>query len=172
MADQTGLAREAAALRPSLAISAKRMLVFIDDENCGADIARWLKRDALDAPVPEIVLLAVLPRPDEVRTRGIYIDKVRAHLRETGQLRLQDAHLALADAAIPHIMRVELGDAAQTILRCAREQKCDLIAIAGKSRGEWRKKWVSATGIVLDSLAGQVAEVADVPVVILKPDAR
>lgn len=78
----------------------KRVLAYIDEEAASEAIVHWLRECMSGEPAPEVVLLAVMPRPDDVKSRGIFIDKVRAHLMETGRQRLENVDHALTAAGL------------------------------------------------------------------------
>lgn len=146
---------------------ASRILAYVDSEEAGEAIVAWLRECTTREPVAEILLLAVLPRPNEVRTRGIMADTVRKHLMEAGQRRLAGAEQALAEAGMRSQSRVELDDETEAILRHAREVGCRMIALAGKPPAVI-PRWLAAAGLGGCSLGARIADLADVPVLILK----
>ena len=64
--------------------------------------------------------------------------------------------------------RLELGDPADTIIRCAKEEGCDLIVMAAKRLGRVRSALLRKTGVTWGSVAAQVVKLADIPVVVVK----
>ena len=71
------------------------------------------------------------------------------------------AHRLLDAAGIPHARRIELGDAAATIARVAREAGCDFIAMGTRGTG-------ALSGLVMGSVATKVLHLADAPVMLVK----
>lgn len=115
------------------------------------------------------VLLNLQPRPAEIRTRAIMADKVRQHLMARGHAVLAQAEQALTEAGLNCRSRVEIGDDAETIVRCAKEERCDLIVMAAPRAAGFHRRLLKATGIAICSRAGQVAELSELSVLILKP---
>ncbi|MES1155831.1 MAG: universal stress protein, partial [Pseudorhodoplanes sp.] len=64
--------------------------------------------------------------------------------------------------------RVEIGDPAEAIVRYADVERCDLIVVGDPRPGPWRQWIARHSGIIFGSVAGSVAQLADVPVVVAK----
>lgn len=151
-----------------MGVRPKRVLAVIDDETSIAPMLQWANPDAAAEAPFEVVLLAVQPRPETTRTRGIFLDKVRQHLEATARQRLDAMDRALTEAGIDHTVRIEIDDEVEAVLRSAREERCGLIIMAGKPLGAARRRWLEMTGIGIRSAASQVVELAEVPVLVLK----
>ncbi len=67
-----------------------------------------------------------------------------------------------------HQDRLEVGDPARTILRVADEEACDLILVADPPAGAFRRWLPEAIGLTLATVASRVAQLASVPVVVVK----
>jgi nucleotide-binding universal stress UspA family protein len=115
-----------------------------------------------------VVVLNAQPKPQLWQTRGVAKEAIHDRLHELGQKavaliteRLEHAHIATKQ-------RLELGDPADTIVRCAKEEGCDLIVVSAKRLGPVRSALVRSTGVTFGSVAAQVVKLADVPVVVVK----
>ena len=71
-------------------------------------------------------------------------------------------------AGVAHKDRIEVGDPVETILRVASEEGCDLILVADAPAGAVQRWLPKAIGLSLATVAGQVAQQAVVPVVVVK----
>ena len=146
----------------------RRVLAIIDGEAESKIVVDHLLATLGHQSPPAVVLLIPQPRPDEIRTRAIMADKVRQHLMARGHAVAAKAQQSLADAGLSCRSRVEIGDDTETIVRCAHEEGCDLIVMAAPEAGGLHRRIIKATGIAICSRAGQVAEISDLPVLILK----
>jgi len=63
---------------------------------------------------------------------------------------------------------MEVGDPVETILRVANEEGCDLILVADAPAGVVQRWLPKAVGLSVATIAGQVAQQAVVPVVVVK----
>jgi nucleotide-binding universal stress UspA family protein len=120
----------------------------------------------------KVVLLNVQPAPADGRLRGygsFKREEIKARLIDgLGRRVVTAAGRVLSHSGIQHKHRIEIGDTVETILRVANEEACDVILIANSSTGSLQK-WVQrATGLLLATTAGQVAQLAQVPVVVVK----
>lgn len=94
-----------------------------------------------------------------------------AQTRSTGELTKQVAKSAsrrLNHLGIVHKTRVEIGDPASTIIRCAKEEACDMIVINDPNPGIAAGKLAREMGNSEGSVSQRVAHLAEVPVVIAK----
>lgn len=158
-----------AAPHTSASAVGKRVLAVIDNDDQWHPAIDHLAARARAIGVSGVVLVNLQPRPNEIRTRGIFREKVRAHLLERGQEMLEAPARTLQAAGIETKTRVELADDAETIIRCAHEEGCSSIVVAAPSAGALRRAWVRTTGLT-GSTASQLAELADVPVLVLHPE--
>lgn len=146
----------------------KRVLFVVDSAPGAEEIRKWLSTSGGNLDAAQVELLSLMPRPEVVRTRGIFIETVRRHLRAEGEARLSLLKTALDELGIRHEVRIELSNDAGTVDRIARETACDLIVMASALPTETRKRWISATGFGVPSLATRVAELAECPTLVLK----
>jgi nucleotide-binding universal stress UspA family protein len=89
-------------------------------------------------------------------------------INDLGRPVVSSAGRRLDQAGILHKERIELGDATKTILRVAQEERCDLILLGEARPGAVRRWLAKATGVALGSIASQVVQLADMPVVVVK----
>lgn len=80
----------------------------------------------------------------------------------------KSASRRLNHLGIVHKTRVEIGDPASTIIRCAREEACDMIVINDPNPGIAAGKLAREMGDSEGSVSQRVAHLAQVPVVIAK----
>jgi nucleotide-binding universal stress UspA family protein len=120
----------------------------------------------------EIVILNVQTKSDDWRLRGYGSFKekdVNARLiDDLGRPIVRGVGRRFQKAGLPHRERVEIGDPAETIIRCAAEEGCDLIVVGDPRPGPLRR-WITRTaGVSFGSVASDVVQLAGVPVVIAK----
>jgi nucleotide-binding universal stress UspA family protein len=119
----------------------------------------------------ETLLLNVQPEPEDGRLRGYgSFKKEVIHdrlINDLGKRVVSSAGRRLDQAGILHKERIELGDAAKTILRVAREERCDVILL-GEARPGVVRRWLAAIGVAVGSIGSQVVQLADIPVVVVK----
>lgn len=145
-----------------------RVLAAVDGTEQANRVADYLIDRVRDSIVTHVVVLNAQPKPQEWRTRGIAREAIRGRLQELGHKatalvteRLEEAHFSVKP-------RVELGDPADTIIRCAKEEDCDLIIMSAKRMGRLGSAFVRNTGVTCGSVAAQVVKLADIPVVVIK----
>lgn len=146
---------------------AQRVLLVIDSASAAETIGKWIEGSRESLVGAEVVLLAALPKPELIRTRALFADMVRRHLRGTGGSRLVPLQVMLDSAGIASEDIVVLSDDAASIVATAGQRGCDQIVITAAPECWLRKKLLSHTGIGA-SLAAQVADLADCPVLIIK----
>lgn len=149
-------------------VTAGRVLLVVDGEGSGAAIRSWITGSSGNLGARDAVLLAVLPQPETIRSRGIFMETVRRSLLEAGEARLAPLRAALDDRGIPHDDRIEIADEIEAIRKIAEEQACDLVVVAAAPASEARQRWARVTGIGMRSLAARVSELAACPVLVLK----
>jgi nucleotide-binding universal stress UspA family protein len=139
----------------------KKILVAVDGSNhvervldCVIDLVRG------HAPL-EIILLNAQPKPEEWQTHGMAKEGIEQHLHELGQRALLPAGDKLKRAAIAFEQRVELGEPAETIVRVAGEEGCDMIIMGTRGLG-------SLAGLLLGSVANKVLHLTSVPLTLVK----
>jgi nucleotide-binding universal stress UspA family protein len=129
----------------------------LDAVQCLIDHADWYRRK------PQVLLVTVhLPVPRLPRM-GMVVGKsqVEKYYREEGAAALAAARRKLDTARIPYTALVLVGPVAETLVKCAREQRCDLIYIGTHGR----------TGVgkaLLGSTASKVLHISDTPVLLVR----
>jgi nucleotide-binding universal stress UspA family protein len=149
-----------------------RILAVVDNsENAGRVIEYLLDLHGLQARF-EVVLLNVRPAPEDWRLRGygwFKREEIRERLiNDLGRPAVMNAGQHLNHAGIAHKDRIELGRAADTILRCAHEEKCDLVVMAEANPGVIRRWLLRSARISIGSVASVVIGLAQVPVIVVK----
>jgi nucleotide-binding universal stress UspA family protein len=114
----------------------------------------------------------VVRKPADGRLRGngsFKREEVHARLKEAMQERaVGSAARRFDQAQIAHKDRIEIGEPVDTILRIAREEGADIILVGHGPAGAVRRWLPKAIGLALATTAGQVAEQAEMPVVVVK----
>ena len=108
---------------------------------------------------PKVELLAVhLPVPRVAHTNKAQLER---YYREEGESMLAAAKKKLDGAGIPYQARVLVGPVAETVVKHAKEQRCDLIYIGTRGMSELGKALVGST-------ATKVLHISDIPVLLVK----
>lgn len=149
-----------------------RVLALVDGTEGSGRVTKCLldlqaRNDAID-----VVLLNVQPAPATGRLRG-YGSFHRADINDRlindlGKRAVTSAARHLDAAGIGHKDRIELGDPVETIVRCANEEKCDLIVLAEPAPGALQQWLMKTSGIVVHSVASVVVLSASAPVLVAK----
>jgi nucleotide-binding universal stress UspA family protein len=149
-----------------------KVLAVIDGSERTGRVLDYLGGPALRGAKLETVLLNVQPKPEDGRLRGygsfkreVILDRL---VNDLGRRVVSSAGRRLDQAGILHKERIELGDAAKTALRVAQEERCDLILVAEAHPGVVRRWLSQATGVSVGSIASQLVQLADMPVVVVK----
>ena len=147
-----------------------RVLAVIDGSESTGRVTKYLlDLHARDGAL-DVVLLNIQPPPAVGRLRG-HGNFRRAEIEDRlindlGKRVVTSTARHLEAANIAHKDRIELGDPAETIVRCADEEKCDLIVLA-ESRPSAVHQWLMrTTGAVIHSVASVVIHLARVPVLV------
>jgi nucleotide-binding universal stress UspA family protein len=120
----------------------------------------------------ELVLLGVARAPPDGRLRGygsFKRDEVHARLKESiGERAVSAAARRFDREGIAHKERIEIGDPVETILRVADEEGSDILLIGARPAGAVQR-WLPRTiGLSLATVTNQVAQSANIPVVVIK----
>jgi nucleotide-binding universal stress UspA family protein len=109
----------------------------------------------------ELHLLNVQPPLPAAATQFVAPDVVRGYHDEEGKKALQGA-IALAEAAgCKFRAQVAVGDAASTIVECAKLWKCDQIVMGTRGHG-------AIQGLLLGSVTAKVLHLTTIPVTVVK----
>jgi nucleotide-binding universal stress UspA family protein len=149
-----------------------KVLAVIDGSERTGRVLDYLRGLVLRGAKLETVLLNIQPKPEDGRLRGygsfnrhVIHDRL---INDLGKRVVSSASRRLDRPGILHKERIEIGDAAATILRVAQEERCDLILLGESPPGAIRGWLAKAIGVVLGSIGSQVVQLADVPVVVVK----
>jgi nucleotide-binding universal stress UspA family protein len=164
--------RPEAKQRPHPEVGVLKVLAVIDGSERAGRVLDYLRGLALHGAKVETVLLNVQPQPEDGRSRGygsfkkeLIYDRL---INDLGRRVVSSAGRRLGQATIVHKERIEVGDAAETILRVAHEERCGLILLGEAHPGVVRRWLAKATSVTLGSIGSQVVQLADMPVVVVK----
>jgi nucleotide-binding universal stress UspA family protein len=112
---------------------------------------------------PEVELLTVhLPVPKLPRMgMAVSKDQIERYYREEGEEQLAAAKKKLDAAGIPYQAHILVGPVAETIVKHAKDSRCDLIFIGTRGR-------TGAEGLLLGSVATKVLHISNLPVLLIK----
>ncbi|MGE5509660.1 MAG: universal stress protein [Bacteroidota bacterium] len=114
----------------------------------------------------------IVHQPPDGRLRGygsFKRDQIHGNLKDVlGQRAVDAAARRLDQAGVAHRDRIEVGDPVETILRIANEEGCRLIVVGDAPLGAFRRWLPKAIGLAIASVATQIAQQAQSPVVIVK----
>lgn len=88
-------------------------------------------------------------------------DTINDYYREQGAAALADARAMLDAAGLPYTYHIAIGTPAEAIVQYAQEQQVDQIVMCAKSEG-------TLSELLLGSVAGKVARIAKVPVLLTR----
>jgi nucleotide-binding universal stress UspA family protein len=145
-----------------------RVLAAVDGSEQAGSVAEYILDRFGGSVSTHVVVLNTQPKPLEWRTRGIAQEAIRDRLQELGQKATAPVAERLEQGQISAKLRIELGDPADTIVRCAKEEGCDLIVMSARPLGRAGSALVRNTGVTWGSVAAQVVKLADIPVVVVK----
>jgi nucleotide-binding universal stress UspA family protein len=148
-----------------------RVLVAIDgSEGTGRVLNHVLRLQQRYGGV-EVVVLNVQPKPQDWRLRGWgWFQREAIHdrlINDLGRRVIAGANRQLDAAGIAHRDRIELGEAGETIARCAREEGCDLVVLTEPRPGAVRAWLMRKSGLSPGSIASIVVHLAGIPVVLV-----
>ena len=149
-----------------------KVLAVVDGSERAGRVVEYLIDLAERDETIDVILLNVQPKPEDWRLRGYGSFKqgeiVDRLVRDLGRPIVANVARKLEHAGIAHKDRVELGDPAATILRCAEEENCSAILIGEGPSGPIRR-WLSRTmGVSVGLVSAQLVELGEIPVVVVK----
>lgn len=147
------------------ALAASPALLLLDHHV--NDKAALAALEAATSDLSRVVILAVQPEPNTVRTRGIMKDAVARHLSIAALARIESVREALLERGVDAIAEVSLSEAPEAILAAARKHGCKVLFVPCVRLSGARLRWLAATGCVGDHLGARLAAASDIPVVIL-----
>ena len=141
-----------------------KILLAVDGSKSALDAVKSLI-DHLDwyREAPEIELVTVhLPVPKLPRMgAAVGKNQLEEYYQEEGEAQLQAARRLLEAAKVPYQPRILVGPVAETLVKHAKEKRCDLIYIGSRGRTSLEKA-------LLGSTATKVLHISDVPVLLVK----
>jgi nucleotide-binding universal stress UspA family protein len=140
-----------------------RVLLPVDgSDNALRAVRHVASRESICREPAEIHLLNVQPAVASGVVRMFLSQgELQGYYREEGEKALASAREELAKAGVAFSAEVRVGDLAETIVRCARDQRCGLIAMGTRGMG-------SVANLLLGSVATKVISLAEVPVLLIK----
>jgi nucleotide-binding universal stress UspA family protein len=129
----------------------------LDAVQCLIDHADWYREK------PDVHVVTVhLPVPQLPRM-GLAVGKaqIQKYYEEEGQARLAAAKRKLDAAGIAYQAQVLVGPVAETIVKYAKDKRCDLIYVGTRGMTEIGKALVGST-------ATKVLHISDTPVLLVK----
>ena len=109
----------------------------------------------------EVLLLNVQPEILEWQTHGLAHETMVTRRQEEAQRAAEVACMQLKAAGVHHELRIESGEAAETIARVAVKQGSDMIVLGTRGIG-------AIANLVIGSVAYKVVHLAKVPVTLVK----
>jgi len=141
-----------------------RILIAVDGSKNSLDaVDRLVEHAGWYREKPEVELATVhLPVPKLPRM-GMAVGKgqIDRYYQEEGEARLAAAKKRLERAAIAYKPHILVGRVAESIVKLAKDRRCDLIYIGTRGMSEIGKALVGST-------ATKVLHISDVPVLLVK----
>lgn len=158
--------------KPAPQIHKRRILAVVDGTERTGRVLDYLVSSAGRGQASEVVVLNVLAEPEDWRLRGygsFMRDQVRDRLlNDLGKPVVRSAGRRLERTGIPHRARIEIGPAAETIVRCAIEEGCSLVVLGAPAAGPFRRWLTQVAALSFNSVADRVIQLSPVPVVVAK----
>jgi nucleotide-binding universal stress UspA family protein len=149
-----------------------RVLAVIDGSertNRVLDFALDLARDGRGV---EAILLGLVSEPPDGRLRGYGSFKrkeIHARLKDLmGARAVAAAARRLDQVGVTHKDRIEVGEPAETILRVTEEEACDVVLLGDAPAGALRRWLPKVTGLFLATVASEVTQLVEIPIVVVK----
>ena len=141
-----------------------KILVAVDGSKSSLDAVQCLI-DHVDwyREAPQVELATVhLPIP-RLPGMGAAVGKsqIEKYYQDEGEKQLAAARRKLEAAAVPYEARVLVGPVAESLVKHAKEKRCDLIYIGSRGHSDLGKA-------LLGSTATKVLHLSDIPVLLVK----
>jgi nucleotide-binding universal stress UspA family protein len=149
-----------------------RVLTVIDGSERSGRVLEFALNLAHKGLPVEAIILNVVSEPPNGRLRGYGSFKrkeIHARLKDLmGTRAVATAARRLDHAGVTHKDLVEVGDPAETIVRAADEEACDVVVLGDAPAGAFRRWLPKITGLFAATVAGEVTQLAKLPVVVVK----
>ena len=149
-----------------------RVLAVVDGSERTGRVLKYLLELADVQAGLEVTLLNIQPQPQGWRMRGYgWFQREEIHdrlINDLGRKIVGTASRRLQGANIKHKHRIELGDQIDTIIRCSREERTDLLVVPEAEPGiVWR--WLLRRAhLPIGSAASVIVHLIQVPVLVVK----
>ena len=131
-----------------------------------ADLASAIV-SAVSGLAGRVTLLAVMPEPESVRTRGIMKGSVIRQLTAAAERRLETMRERLSRLGLEVDCEVSISTDPMAIVEIARRRCCRAIVVPGAPLSRASRMWLAATGCVGGHLGARLAAISDVPVLVI-----
>jgi nucleotide-binding universal stress UspA family protein len=141
-----------------------KILLAVDGSKASLDAVDWvIAHGEWLREKPSLELVTVhLPLPRLPRMRVVISkSQIAQYYAEEGEASLAPAKKKLDAARVPYAARVLVGPIAETIVKHARETRCDLICVGSRGMGALGKA-------LLGSTATKLAQLSPLPLLIAK----
>jgi nucleotide-binding universal stress UspA family protein len=149
-----------------------RVLAVIDGSERTNRVLDFVVKLASDGSGVEAILLGLVSKPPDGRLRGygsFKREEIYARLKDLmGKRAVAAAARRFQQAGVTHQDRIEVGEAAETILRVAEEETCDIVLLGEAPPGTLGRLLPKVTGLSVATVANEVVQLARVPVVVVK----
>lgn len=140
----------------------KRVLIPVDGSKPAVHAVQALLAARAYDSVERVDLLSVqIPLKSGKIGRGLSQADIDAYYQDEGQAALQEASRLLSQAGVPFAVHVEIGEAAETIVRIAGESGADEIFMGSRGLG-------SVSSLFMGSVATRVLHLTELPVTLVK----
>ena len=150
----------------------RKILAAVDNSERTNRVVEYLMTLSTSDEPLEIVILNTQPEPEDWRLRGYeFFKRHEIHdrlINDLGKPVVASVGRKLDRVGIAHKDRVELGEPVQTIIRCAKEEGCDVVVVGAPRRGKFRQWLARRMGLVFGSVAAQLVQLAETPVLIVR----
>lgn len=153
-------------------LGSTKILVVIDGSERTGRVIEYVLGLAQNVRDVEVVLLGVVPEPPDGRLRGygsFKRDEIHARLKDVlGERAVMTAARRFDQAGVSHGDRIEVGNPAETVVRVATEERCDLIVLGAAPLAAFQRWLLQAMRVSVATVAREVVELAAIPVLVVK----
>lgn len=140
----------------------KRVLIPVDGSQPAVHAVEALLAARAYDPIERVDLLSVqIPLKSGKIGRGLSQEDIDAYYQDEARVALQEASRLLSEAGVPFEAHVEVGEAAETIIRIADASGADEIFMGTRGLG-------SVSSLFMGSVATRVLHLTELPVTLVK----